>query len=557
MPINIFQAEGIDPKKQSPVNIFKQEGITISPEDQEEDLPTYGEQHPIAYGLKSLGAGASDAVTNLSRGLLNKIPGVNIQPRTYDQYQQAAEQEQAATEEFRKNNPGLSLLQMKGSANQQSSPINPATVSFDELSQYGPPQRSLYKLGKFAGNVLPYMGVGAAAGAALKALGAAGEAAPLLSKGAQLLLENPTIARILGNTAYGGLTDPNMKRGAITQGLTSAALEGVPALAKGIYKGSSYIRPGMIVEDIKNILSRENISGLKETGNDLYNSISSKVGNVKLYDKLPIPSSPSTELSLGPGKGLSTDLGGGTVPSGTRDLMKESDYFKIPQKQRDKIFTTDTKLLEKNFLEDPSLENARKLDSQFGSIIRKFNSKEKKDVILSAGDEARRHSYQFAQSSLRNDINRLLDHVDPTGGLNQQMQAAHQYWASSVVPAKMASSAIQSLPKDATPSQINARLMQVEKKSSYTNEDKGIYRPGIPQAVLDKLGNLRERQSRLDTLRESIPFGISRSLSTISSKLYPMIEKQLMLKGKPIYQHFLKPAILANRLNQQREKTEE
>jgi hypothetical protein len=344
-----------------------------------------------------------------------------------------------------------------------------------------------YNLGSAAGNIGGFMG----GGEALDAARLASAGLPYIGRAAQALSDIPGSTGLqsflpqmarqgIGAGIYGGLaTDQNRAANAAQGAGISAGLSALPYGAGKIAQGAQYFMPQKYATNIINTLgngqtlsdaTKSVLADVKnsyetqvENAKNAYDPIFSAVSNRSIYAPVkrtltgtpdvaptnistvnrsyspinyPLPNNagkdptifgtviPNAEEQLG--KNLSSS----TISSGIQNPASFLDgaYPNLPKNITDN-YTSGLKDLHDNFINNPTFQNAHKLQSELGSVSSQLQSGVSAPTISTINTA---QSLMGARTALKSDINSFLMKQNPD--LAQQYQNASENFQQNVVP---------------------------------------------------------------------------------------------------------------------------
>lgn len=282
------------------------------------------------------------------------------------------------------------------------------------------------------------LGGGTAAELGGAGLGTALEGVPALSKIAQLAERFPKIARTAGTTAFGALASPGQReRGALLGAGLGTAAEAVGAapqvfgaISRGARKILSPILPHQEAANILDDLSggkgieenakevAKNIKSNSEervkTSNENFENIKKAVGNKKLF-QVPPKEKPSV-IQLLPG----------TVIKKEKAIPKPTGKYNKLSKSTINEYTPDLKILHKNYLDNPTFENAKNLRTELGAE----SARAAPDVLSRRAKQA----VIMGKKAINDDMFSFLNKADKTGNLSNDFQDAIDYHRKEVIP---------------------------------------------------------------------------------------------------------------------------
>jgi len=240
-----------------------------------------------------------------------------------------------------------------------------------------------YTLGNIGGNIAGFLG----GGELLNGARLAAKGLPLIGEAAAALEGSKTAEmsrRILGSGIYGAIETPEDRlKGSVVGGALGAGAEALPG-ALGLFT-----KPRELAKGIQDFIGQQ-VSKAK----GLYDDVLGKAGNEQI----------STMQS----------------PFGSNYSSVDKNIFNVDR---------DIRNLHDEFVKNPTVGNAHKLQSQIGYEIRQYQ----KSPNLSITDNNTVKELQYARESIRND---LINHLDnSTPGLGQNYKDATNIYRSIVEPA--------------------------------------------------------------------------------------------------------------------------
>lgn len=270
-----------------------------------------------------------------------------------------------------------------------------------------------YKIGRGLGEIGTFAAALPLGGEAL----AGAKGLPLIGKAAEWLAgagKLPSLARGIGGTAlYGTATSPDRMAGAERGVLAGGIGEALPIAGKAI----GAITPQRLTDTIMNTLSKGR--GLEENSK----SLASDIKQAYKRNQMQAQAQYGNLFKQAGDTDISKEIpGSGIAPIESYKNMPNYDDVV-------NSYLPNTKILHSNFEENPTVENAHKLQAQLGSDLRKLYSMPRDTATF----EKMQH-YQNALNNLRNDASITLLAKDPTGALNDQYADATRFYRNKIVP---------------------------------------------------------------------------------------------------------------------------
>jgi hypothetical protein len=285
-----------------------------------------------------------------------------------------------------------------------------------------------YGLGTALGDIAGFAG----GGEALDTARVASEAVPYIGKAAEWLGGDGSQAlakRMIGSGTYGAIQNPDDRlKGALEAASLSGTFDAVPVIGSEI---SESVTPKKYMNTVFQTIS-DQLGKSKRESSSMYGDI------MKKYGSQPIDAS-----------GLNPEVF--NTQSGLKKLHDE-------------------------FKENPTLENAHRLQSQLGSSDRALKAKD-----VSTWD--RKNDYQDARQTLLNSISNSLGQNSPEA--KQAYSNAAQHYRDRVLPFQMTSDALQKMVRP-TPEALDTKLEAITKKDLYPSTRIGEIRtPNVPPEIAD------------------------------------------------------------------------
>lgn len=276
------------------------------------------------------------------------------------------------------------------------------------------------KIGRTLGDILGFLGAGAAGRAATAALPAAEEAGPAAARLIRALRGAP--GRIAGTALYGQAVSPDRLRGAERGAAFGAGAEALPYIGKGIGAVSKYIKPMTLVKNFMNKLSggeklEENSQNFAKLLKNTYNNKIEDISN-DLYNPI-----------LDPIRNNSIHWGRVKSP----ELYKTMFDPTLRHEEDVGLFDTYTRGLKKlhsAFKKNPTLQNAHDLQSELGTEARTI----RRDPFSKISERDKATGYEDARKNLQMDIHHFLDFKDSTGNLTNRYINAGETFRKEAVP---------------------------------------------------------------------------------------------------------------------------
>jgi hypothetical protein len=251
-----------------------------------------------------------------------------------------------------------------------------------------------YELGKLGGGVAGFLGGGSAL------------------SGAKALSKVPgALKRAGGMAAFGALENPQDRlKGGAEGAAISAAIDALPLPFKAIGRAAEYINPAKYTKGLaENIASMS--KSAKEKAKSLYEPIKSEFGHINIKESIPKGKSGSVSGKVfGEGGEILEEsaiakfnpklpLKERKLKDITPDIEPSKGYDSINKKFVNRWYGPKLKMIHEEFLENPNLNNAHKLQSQMGKKIGDLSSK-KMDAETYDVVEALRHSRDVLQKDV-------------------------------------------------------------------------------------------------------------------------------------------------------------
>jgi hypothetical protein len=270
------------------------------------------------------------------------------------------------------------------------------------LPQFG--KGTTYEWGKHLGDALGFLG----GGEALEGVRAGLEGAPIVGKLAKYLAKVPGLSRTLGTGVYGAVTSPgDIGKGAIRGlevGMGSELLPGiVGGAAKGLGKVTGFMQPQA---QAKTIL--EDLGGGK-TLNQNAKSLTSDIQDAYRAQK---------GISKAKYEGVLDQVGDKNIYG--------DEYLDLPSEARNN-FTYAAKKSDNAFLDNPTFENAHKLQSALGKETAKLTP-------LDTNAPDKRDAMTDARNAIKNDIADFLQKRKGDDNLGAQYADASAHYRDRVIP---------------------------------------------------------------------------------------------------------------------------
>lgn len=215
--------------------------------------------------------------------------------------------------------------------------------------------------------------------------------------------------------AFGATQSQNPVTGALTGAtvgkLGEVAPSAIAAIPSGIGKLTSAIQPQKYAKQILNTLGGGNTleGNAQSLAQDIKGAFNNRVQQGQALYQPVFDTLGDQPIYQGANQAAYNSLDDGIINSYDRNLTK----------------------LHQQFTENPTLQNAHNLQSQFGTAIRKLQSTDAKGN-LSVADRNTMQGYQEAQNALRGDMNDFLNNQNPQ--LANQYNLATANWAQNVTP---------------------------------------------------------------------------------------------------------------------------
>lgn len=279
-------------------------------------------------------------------------------------------------------------------------------------------QGTAYNVGNVLGNVGAFMGGGEVLDTAR--LGA--EELPYVGKLAQLLGNNPIANRAVGTALYGVAENPNNRAMGGAEGVGGSLLaETLPYGLGKVAQASNYFRPNTYMQSILNGLgggqnledaTKSVLNSVKNSyesqlgaANDLYNPVYNIVRDRDIYNQ-----------------GLRPD------PNIFGTPINKGQYQNLPPKVFEN-YSNDLDELHQNFLNNPTFDNAHKLQSQLGVESAKLKEGSGSPDVSTINAIS---SLNKARTALKGDMSSFLN--NESSNLAQQYNDASDYFKNNVVP---------------------------------------------------------------------------------------------------------------------------
>lgn len=265
---------------------------------------------------------------------------------------------------------------------------------------------------------------------AAKAVGAIPEAYSLARsvspKIADIFSRHPALAPILGGATFGDIKSSEGNR--LSGTLGGAAIGAIPGLATSWL--TNLVKPRQIVDK----LSKEYAVNTLEAKN-AYDSVLNTVGKEPLYKK-----------------GIKVDSKGEAI------IGDMGEIGKIPPEIWNK--KGPVKRLATQFYEDPTFENAHKLQSTIGQVLRDTNFK-------NYADYQDKYDLQQAQKAVKNDISSFFNKNKDDKVINDAKEAytrATNIYRDKIIP-------LQDAIKETNPNKLASKLEKTVKLNKYTPDE--------------------------------------------------------------------------------------
>lgn len=345
-----------------------------------------------------------------------------------------------------------------------------------------------YDIGKIAGNVGGFLG----GGEALDTARAAAEGIPMAGRLSQWLGGSslaPTMARQgAGSAIYGGLaTNQDRADNSIGGGVMGAGLAALPFGAGKLAQGIQYFQPqkfasqildnlsgGQSMQDAtKSVLSavKTAYQKQKDEASDLYDSVNNSVPASHIYEDVK---KPDPLMSLDPSQGYT----GFYRPQETKfDINSgiNGQYPNLPQ-QFFNYPTYDLSNLHNNFIDNPTFQNAHKLQSLLGQTAAQIQSGLSNPETLNTYG-----MLNSARGALKSDISSFLQKQDPA--LVDKYNQASDFFKNNVVPYTV-DPTIKSIAEGETTNIVPAALANIF-KAQEPNMAKVV--SDLPEGTVDKM----------------------------------------------------------------------
>lgn len=282
------------------------------------------------------------------------------------------------------------------------------------------------KMGDVTGNLLGFVG----GGEVLNSARAATESLPLIGRLAKALSGEGLrgIARRLSGTALGGaLENPNDRiEGAENGALLASLGESIPLTLKGIQHATEFINPqhftNKLISSIKNAYENSKAEAKKQ-----YGSVLGVIGPEKINSQT------------------------------------------YPQLHQDTLTAYDAKLkdLHEDFMNNPNLEKAHRLQSQLGSKVGQLSGSKHLDIHTHNAIA----DLKQARAALQSDITNFLQQKN--NEVLNQYQEASNFYKNTVIPYNVEpfiSKIAQGDIKTSTPKKLGAALSALSEKESLPSD---------------------------------------------------------------------------------------
>ena len=268
----------------------------------------------------------------------------------------------------------------------------------------------------------------------------------------------------LGGAAYGGITDYEDRFGGAKEGGMygtggGALLRALPSIGAGVAKGSKYLSkeignipkafnvgkyekiPERTIENVKETLSQEGMSKMKEPVIKLYDTVFKGFGE----REIPFARATKQEFSL-------HDLV--TKPSLAE---KDVSFFSLNPKQPG-AYNTHTSLAVNRLHEAPTLSNLGNVRRLISDEIVSINKIGARSGDLSTGQVNKLNYLTKARNIIDKDIERFAEIVNPKAA--GAFKEANRQWAKDVVPYEKAQNILHSIPDEASPETFAKTFMK-------------------------------------------------------------------------------------------------
>jgi hypothetical protein len=266
----------------------------------------------------------------------------------------------------------------------------------------------------------------------------------------------------------------------------------VKPIASSLAKIPDYLSSSKTIDALRNALSPNSIASIENQGSSLYEPIMQKAGNLNIIDN----------------------------PS-------ESAYLSEIQNNPLTTKSAATKLTTKQFLDDPTFNNAHRLQDALGDRIREFNIMEQRGGALGEEDNNIRQAFIDAIDAVMKDIHSGLNSVDPS--LSSDYSAAAKNWAMNVEPWRNAALTLRNLgdPSNVSMEKIVNKFSNMQAKATPISSNAPINTNPVPsqiQPFLDSLSDAIKGKKALKKLGISVVGagalgGIGSGVHTIKSLL--------------------------------------
>lgn len=368
------------------------------------------------------------------------------------------------------NSPGVNAILGAGDAlrNTAGSALN--LIPGVNISPVQSANGTAYNVGKIAGNVAAFMG----GGEALDTARAAASGIPIAGQLASALGGSGgwgVARRALGNAIYGGLaTNTDRTTGASEGAGLSVATDSLPVVGKALTPLVNYFQPSKYAKEILNNLGggqnlqdasqsvlnsiKSAYTANKEQARDLYSPVLDSLSNSSIYNKVKSPDPLQNLYSPTQWDGL------------------------YPNTPFNPAINSDISALHNNFIQNPTLKNAHKLQSQLGTALGQLTNG------ITAPDQATWqtiNSLGNARNALKTDINNFLQNSDPA--IANQYQIASNYFRDNVAPYRN----IPDIYKIATGETTNIKPTQLANLFSSPNANLQQVLSDLPQDAINKI----------------------------------------------------------------------
>lgn len=274
------------------------------------------------------------------------------------------------------------------------------------------------------------------------------------------------LGQTLSNAAYGALQSGNPAMGAAIGGagglVGSLGSKLIPAIAKGT-KGTikelsnipAFGQSPKVLRSLGQELNPNSIAAIEDAGSKFYEPVMEKAGAAKVLEN-----------------------------------PAESEYLKVIAEEPLTTKSAASKLSTKNFLNEPTIDKAHRLQDALGDRIREYNILEKKNGALPEEDANIRQAYMDARDALMKDIHSTLKKVDPA--LSIAYKDAAKNWATNVEPWRIAAKQLRDLGDNPSISQIVKAFGKITTKATSISSNRPSTNLPIPEGIQKHITSLKD-----------------------------------------------------------------